>query len=82
VYPHNGEIFTKEEIQFEKEAADWYNREGAYSHKQKTKVHTLACGLDDSPIRLCAWMIEKFKVGLIVRAVWKMYFQKMICRQI
>jgi len=59
-YLPEGESFTPEEIQFEKEAKDWYNREGAYSHQQRTKALTLAYGLNDSPIGLCAWIIEKF----------------------
>ncbi len=59
-YVPEGESLTKEEIQFEKEAEDWYDREGGYSHQQKTKALTLAYGLNDSPIGLCAWIIEKF----------------------
>ena len=59
-YVPEGESLTQEEIQFEKDAEDWYNREGAYSHQQRTKALTLAYGLNDSPIGLCAWIIEKF----------------------
>ena len=59
-YLPEGENLTQEEIQFEKDADDWYNREGAYSHQQRTKPLTLAYGLNDSPIGLCAWIIEKF----------------------
>lgn len=58
-YVPEGESLTQEEIQFEKEADDWYDREGAYSHQQRTKALTLAYGLNDSPIGLCAWIIEK-----------------------
>jgi pimeloyl-ACP methyl ester carboxylesterase len=54
------ESLTTEEIQFEKEAEDWYSREGAYAHQQRTKPLTLAYALNDSPIGLCAWIIEKF----------------------
>jgi len=59
-YMPEGEILTKEEIQFEKDSNDWYDREGSYSHQQSTKPLTLAYGLNDSPIGLCAWIIEKF----------------------
>jgi len=59
-YLPEGENLTPEEIQFEKDANDWYDREGAYSHQQRTKPLTLAYGLNDSPIGLCAWLIEKF----------------------
>jgi len=51
---------TKEEIQYEKDSNDWYHKEGGYSHQQRTKPLTLAYGLNDSPVGLCAWIIEKF----------------------
>ena len=35
--------------------------EGAYSMIQSTKPQTLAYGLNDSPVGLAAWIIEKFK---------------------
>lgn len=54
------EKLTEEEIQFQKNADDWYTAEGAYSHQHKTKPITLAFALNDSPIGLCAWMVEKF----------------------
>ncbi len=38
----------------------WSQREGAYAHIQGTKPQTLAFGLNDSPIGLAAWIIEKF----------------------
>ena len=49
-----------EEIRFEKESEAWYDSEGAYSHQQRAKPITLAYGLNDSPVGLCAWIIEKF----------------------
>ena len=59
-YVPEGESLTEEEIQFEKDAEEWYDKEGAYSHQQRTKPLTLAYGLTDSPVGLCAWIIEKF----------------------
>lgn len=59
-YVPEGESLTQEEIQSEKDADEWYEKEGAYSHQQGTKPLTLAYGLNDSPIGLCAWIIEKF----------------------
>jgi pimeloyl-ACP methyl ester carboxylesterase len=53
------EKFTEEEILFFKSEEDWYAKEGGYSHQQKTKPLTLAYGLNDSPVALCAWIIEK-----------------------
>lgn len=55
-----GVSLTHEEMQFEQLAEAWYDREGAYSHQQRTKPLTLAYGLNDSPVGLCAWLIEKF----------------------
>ncbi len=54
------EKLTEEEIQFQKYAEDWSARAGAYSHQQRTKPLTLAYGLNDSPVGLCAWIVEKF----------------------
>ena len=54
------EKFTDEEIQFQKNAEAWYVAEGAYAHQHRTKPLTLAYGLNDSPMGLCAWIVEKF----------------------
>jgi pimeloyl-ACP methyl ester carboxylesterase len=40
---------------------EWWDAEGGYSHEQTTKPQTLAYGLNDSPVGLAAWMIEKFR---------------------
>ncbi len=39
----------------------WWDSEGGYNHQQATKPQTLAYGLNDSPIGLAAWIIEKFQ---------------------
>jgi pimeloyl-ACP methyl ester carboxylesterase len=39
----------------------WYDAEGGYSHEQGTKPQTLSYGLNDSPVGLAAWIIEKFR---------------------
>lgn len=54
------EKLTEEEILFQKNAEDWHTTEGAYSHQHRTKPLTLAYGLNDSPVGLCAWIVEKF----------------------
>ena len=54
------EKLTEEEIQFQKSAEEWSAMEGAYSHQHRTKPLTLAYGLNDSPVGLCAWILEKF----------------------
>jgi pimeloyl-ACP methyl ester carboxylesterase len=38
----------------------WYNSEGAYGMLQGTKPQTLAYAVNDSPVGLAAWIIEKF----------------------
>lgn len=39
---------------------DWAEKEGAYAHIQSTKPQTLSYGLNDSPVGLLAWIMEKF----------------------
>ncbi|MFC6100471.1 epoxide hydrolase family protein [Olivibacter domesticus] len=50
----------EEIVIYRKDAAEWYSREGAYSFLQSTKPATPAYGLNDSPLGLCAWILEKF----------------------
>ncbi len=40
---------------------DWQAREGGYMHEQRTKPHTLAVALGDSPAGLLAWLVEKLR---------------------
>lgn len=54
------EKLTEQEILFQKNAEDWYATEGAYSHQHRTKPLTLAYALNDSPVGLCAWIVEKY----------------------
>jgi pimeloyl-ACP methyl ester carboxylesterase len=39
----------------------WWDIEGGYSHEQGTKPQTLSYGLNDSPVGLAAWILEKFR---------------------
>jgi pimeloyl-ACP methyl ester carboxylesterase len=39
----------------------WWDSEGGYNHLQATKPQTLAYGLNDSPVGLAAWIVEKFR---------------------
>jgi len=55
-----GNSLTEEEIQFIKSIEQWDQKEGAYRHQHATKPLSLAYGLNDSPVGLCGWMIEKF----------------------
>lgn len=51
---------TTDIIKFRKHLKEWNEQEGAYSTIQSTKPLSLAYGLNDSPIGLCSWIIEKF----------------------
>jgi pimeloyl-ACP methyl ester carboxylesterase len=59
-YLKEGEELASEVLEFQKFVQIWSSQEGAYSNIQSTKPQTLAYGLNDSPIGLCAWIIEKF----------------------
>jgi len=39
----------------------WLWDESGYSHIQETRPQTLAYGLNDSPVGLAGWMVEKFR---------------------
>ena len=49
------------EKQFLESAGRWYDQNGAYWHQQRTRPQTLAYGLNDSPMGLAAWIVEKFR---------------------
>ena len=51
---------TEEEIDFQNLAKQWYETEGAYAHQHRSKPLSLAYSLNDSPVGLCAWIVEKF----------------------
>jgi len=59
-YLANGEEFSEEENLYFKSADEWYKEEGAYWHQQRTKPLTLGYGLNDSPVGLGAWILEKY----------------------
>lgn len=39
----------------------WFYQEGAYAMIQTTKPQSIAYGLNDSPVGLAAWLVEKFR---------------------
>ncbi|WP_338055255.1 alpha/beta hydrolase [Sulfobacillus harzensis] len=39
----------------------WDHEEGAYDHQQSTRPQTLAYGLNDSPVGLAGWIVEKMR---------------------
>ncbi len=40
---------------------EWEREEGAYEHQQRTRPQSLAFGLNDSPVGLAAWIVEKWR---------------------
>ena len=44
-----------------REREEWQQFEGGYAHIQGTKPQTLAYGLNDSPVGLAAWIVEKYR---------------------
>jgi pimeloyl-ACP methyl ester carboxylesterase len=60
-YLDDHEKLTGEELTFQNTANRWYNVEGAYAHQHRTKPITLSYALNDSPVGLCAWIVEKFQ---------------------
>jgi pimeloyl-ACP methyl ester carboxylesterase len=49
-----------EEEAYQRADAEWNRTEGAYAHVQATRPQTLAYGLNDSPLGLAAWILEKW----------------------
>ena len=54
------ELVSDEVLKFQQYAGKWLAKEGSYAQQHSQKPITLAYGLNDSPIGLCAWIIEKF----------------------
>jgi pimeloyl-ACP methyl ester carboxylesterase len=40
---------------------EWVRREGAYIQQHSTKPQTVGYGLNDSPVALAAWLLEKYE---------------------
>jgi hypothetical protein len=49
------------EEEFIRSGARWAEESGAYSHIQRTRPQTAAYALNDSPMGLAAWILEKFR---------------------
>ncbi|CAM4245541.1 alpha/beta hydrolase [Zobellia nedashkovskayae] len=58
--PDLTEDIINETQQYKAYLKNWNEKEAAYALIQSTKPLSLAYGLNDSPIGLCAWIIEKF----------------------
>ena len=49
------------ERRYQEHWGHWLHSEGGYQHMQMTKPQTMSYGLNDSPVGLCAWIVEKFR---------------------
>lgn len=56
-----GTQIEAEEQAFLEEEERWYEELGAYAHVQRNQPQTLAYGLNDSPVALAAWIVDKFR---------------------
>ena len=52
---------SEAETAFLKQREAWVDAEGGYAHIQGTKPQTLSYGLNDSPVGLAAWIVEKYR---------------------
>jgi pimeloyl-ACP methyl ester carboxylesterase len=57
----DGDQLTKEETDAQQATARFFQAEGAYAQIQTTKPLTLSYGLNDSPVGLCAWLLQIFR---------------------
>ena len=53
--------FSEAEQQFLKDRDNWAELHGGYAHVQRREPDTLAFGLNDSPVGLLAWIVDKFR---------------------
>ena len=55
------EITSEAERAWQERRVQWVREESGYSHIQGTHPQTLAYGLNDSPVGLAGWIVEKFR---------------------
>jgi pimeloyl-ACP methyl ester carboxylesterase len=59
--PGSGDEQTADERRWMSDQAAWMAEEGGYMAIQGTRPQTLAFGLNDSPVGLLAWIVEKWR---------------------
>jgi pimeloyl-ACP methyl ester carboxylesterase len=60
-YVEDPQQLSREESEFLARRREWADAEGGYAHVQGTKPDTLGPALNDSPIGLAAWIVDKFR---------------------
>jgi len=61
-YPNGTEDWSKMSVaeqQWGQKIQQWFSKEGAFNLIQSTKPQTLGYGLNDSPVGLASWLVEK-----------------------
>ncbi len=58
---HQSLPLTQEERDYQQRVTTWSANEGAYMHLQGTRPQTAAYALNDSPVGLASWLLEKFR---------------------
>jgi pimeloyl-ACP methyl ester carboxylesterase len=56
----NAPPLTEPELAYRAAVQRWREKEGGYQHQQSTRPQTLAYALNDSPMGLASWLLEKF----------------------
>jgi hypothetical protein len=51
--------YAPDEAEMRERTANFFANESGYSAIQSTKSQTISYGLNDSPVGLCAWLVEK-----------------------
>jgi pimeloyl-ACP methyl ester carboxylesterase len=54
-------VLTAEEREWQSRRDTWNDQEGGYAHVQGTKPDVLGPALNDSPIGLAAWIVDKYR---------------------
>lgn len=67
---------TESEKAFAQTVAAWQAEEGGYDAIQATRPQTLAYGLNDSPVGLLAWIVEKWRTWTDPEGHVEDYFSK------
>lgn len=60
-YVEDLQLLSREDSEFLGRRREWTDAEGGYAHVQGTKPDTLGPALNDSPIGLAAWIVDKFR---------------------
>ena len=52
---------SRDEVEFQAAAERWRDEHGGYAHVQAREPQTLGFALNDSPVGLAAWLIDKYR---------------------